>query len=101
MHGNRQERWFDAMSGNVDHVHQQVIVVDPVVVETVTTELLRRQIARRHGYLAGEAARHDRLHIVSGPGEFRRHLVALPSELARQDQVAFFGVNRSGDVDDL
>ena len=101
VHRDGQEGWFDTVTGDVDQVDQQMVVVDPGVVETVTAQFPRRQVSRRHGHLAGEAAGHDRRHVGGGTGQFGGHAVVLQLKAFGQQHIALLGFDRRGDVGDL
>ena len=101
MDRHRDQRRFDAVSGHVDQIDDEVVVIDPGVVETVTTNLLRGQVARRHRHrtrqIGGKYGRHVSCRAVElGPKSFDE--CTVPFLTLGQPALRF---HPFGDVDDL
>ena len=58
------------MAGDVDEVGDEVVVVDPAVVEAVAAEFVGRYVAGGDGHRSGEVAGKDRADVAGGAAEF-------------------------------
>lgn len=86
------------MSRDVDQVDDQVILIEPEVVEGVAPEFTGRQIARRNHFLSGQAPRQNRRRVARCALQLRPQTVGLPPDLLNQGSIPFVCLCQGGDV---
>lgn len=82
VHRDGQQRRFDTVTGHVDHVHDEVVLVDPQISVRISTDHAQGQVARTNPDRSVEVSGQDRGDVLRRAGQLARQSLTQHPDLA-------------------